>query len=261
MNIFSKRPHITPLLGFSPRTLIRNIKGAPWFLDDYKKLKQELNNDPEFPFGTFYPILTDKLAESGSASGHYFHQDLLVAQKVFRANPAKHVDIGSRIDGFVAHVAAFREVELFDIRPMTSQITNVRFVQADLMRVEPGFSDYTDSISSLHAIEHFGLGRYNDPIDAYGHIKALDNIYRILKKGGRFYFSTPIGPQRIEFNAHRVFSLNYLLHLFESNYELIGFSYVDDAGSLHNTVPLTRESIETNFNCSFGCGIFELVKK
>jgi len=43
-----------------------------------------------------------------TASGHYFHQDLLVAGKIFKNNPIKHVDIGSRMDGFIAHVASFR---------------------------------------------------------------------------------------------------------------------------------------------------------
>ena len=37
-------------------------------------------------------------------------------------NPLKHVDVGSRIDGFVAHLACMREVEVFDIRPQVSQI-------------------------------------------------------------------------------------------------------------------------------------------
>ena len=70
--------------------------------------------------------------------------------------------------------------------------------------------NYYDSISSLHAIEHFGLGRYGDPIDYYGFEKAIDNISKLLEISGHFYFSVPIGPQRIEFNAHRVFSIKFL---------------------------------------------------
>lgn len=41
--------------------------------------------------------------------------------------------------------------------------------------------EYCDSILSFHAIEHLGLGRYNDPIDNNDPIKAIANIYRILK--------------------------------------------------------------------------------
>ncbi len=184
-----------------------------------------------------------------------------MAKQIFKNNPTKHVDIGSRTDGFVAHVASFREIEVFDIRPLVSTVGNIRFVQADFMEPNPALKDYTDSISCLHAIEHFGLGRYNDPIDVEGHLKGLNNIYNVLQKNGRFYFSTPIGPQRIEFNAHRVFSLSYLLSLFSANYTVENFSYVDDKGNMHEHVQLTEELIASNCGCTYGCGIFELVKK
>ena len=120
--------------------------------------------------------------------------------------------------------------------------------------------DYCDSISSLHAIEHFGLGRYGDPIDYFGHIKAIKNITSMLKKGGFFYFSVPIGKQRIEFNAHRVFSIKYLLDLFEHNYSLISFSYVNDVGDLFENVELNQEEVSKNYGCTYGCGIFKLLK-
>ena len=44
-----------------------------------------------------------------------------------------------------------------------------------------------------------------------GHLLGLDNLHRALKQDGKLYLSTPIGPQRIEFNAHRVFAVSYLL--------------------------------------------------
>ena len=112
----------------------------------------------------------------------------------------------------------------------------------------------------LNVIEHFGLGRYGEPIDVEGHLKGLDNMRQVLKKGGKFYFSTPIGPQRIEFNAHRVFDLEYLLNLFNPHYKIDFFSYVDDAGDFHESVELSDQSIKNNFGCQFGFGIFEMTK-
>jgi SAM-dependent methyltransferase len=134
------------------------------------------------------------------------------------------------------------------------------FKQADLMRLPEKMLNSSDSISSLHAIEHFGLGRYNDPIDIDGHIKAIKNIHKILIKGGRFYFSVPIGPLRIEFNAHRVFSVEYLLRVLTENFKVVKFSYVDDLGDLFENVDLNEKSVKSNFDCNYGCGIFELVK-
>jgi hypothetical protein len=112
----------------------------------------------------------------------------------------------------------------------------------------------------LHVFEHFGLGRYNDPIDSEGHLKGFKAVIKILKSGGKFYFSTPIGPQRIEFNAHRVFSISYLLELFAKDYRLDNFSYVDDTGALHKNIELPDSAIASNLGCTYGCGIFELTK-
>ena len=100
-----------------------------------------------------------------------------------------------------------------------------------------------------------------DPLDYYGHLKAIKNIHKILKIGGKFYFSVPIGKQRIEFNAHRVFSISYLLELFEDKFELNSFSYVDDKGDFFENAEIIQTEIDRNYGCSYGCGIFELTKK
>ncbi len=238
-----------------------NIKGLRFYFADLKKIKEQ--NKKEY-FGPikYYPILNERFEKAGNLSGHYFHQDLLVAQKIYINKPLKHIDIGSRMDGFISHLAVFRQVEVFDIRKQESKVENIVFKQMDFMGTVPvEYINYTDSISSLHAIEHFGLGRYGDNIDVSGYLKGLNNINKMLKSGGKFYFSVPIGNQRIEFNAHRVFSIQYLLDIFQNDYELKSFSYVDDNGDLHSNIYLNQENILNNLNCRFGCGIFELVKK
>ena len=120
-------------------------------------------------------------------------------------------------------------------------------------------TSYCDSVSSLHAIEHFGLGRYGDPVCWNGHVLGMDNLTRILQVGGKLYFSVPIGPQRIEFNAHRVFSVQWLLDYFSNNYKIDQFSYID-MGVLHRNVQLADEAVRINFGCRYGCGIFEMTK-
>lgn len=239
---------------------LKNIPLIPSYLRNYFNLKKQLKFNSDFKITKFTPILSDRKDSGGLISGHYFHQDLLVAKKIYGNNPDKHVDIASRVDGFVAHVAVFREIEVFDIRPIKSKIDNIKFVLSDLMKNNLEHINYCDSISCLHAIEHFGLGRYNDPIDVDGHLKGLDYIKSILKSGGTFYFSTPIGPQRIEFNAHRVFSVSYLLNIFKNDYTLINFSYVNDEGDLFENQSLTDKNVANNFDCIYGCGIFEFKK-
>ena len=195
------------LFGFFPGILFHAIIGLPFYFHDYIKFKKQMGNDSKFIFGKNFPILIERFFECGTMSGHYFHQDLLVAKKIFNNNPELHVDIGSRTDGFVAYLAVFRKVEVFDIRDQSSNVDNIVFKKADLMQLPKNMIDYCDSISDLHSIEHFGLGRYGDDIDYNGYLKAIENIYSMLKRNGKFYFSVPIGSQRIEFNAHRVFGI------------------------------------------------------
>jgi SAM-dependent methyltransferase len=239
---------------------MRLIKRINFFREYFRLKRQAKASGGYFPFGKFYPCLDERDTDSGSASGHYFHQDLLVANKIYINNPVKHVDIGSRIDGFVAHVAAFREIVVFDFRPLNNSIQNIIFKQVDLMNSDFSLRNYCDSISSLHALEHFGLGRYGDKLDYNGHLKGLGNIHNMLKEGGKFYFSVPIGKQRIEFNAHRVFSVKYLVKLLQDKYRIDSFSYVDDEGDLHKDASLNSHDIESDYSCNYGCGIFELTK-
>lgn len=202
------------------------------------------------------PMLHDFIAPAGSANGHYFHQDLLVATKVHHADPQKHVDVGSRIDGFVAHVASFREIEVFDIRPLPAGVhPRIKFVRGDLMNGEAVPRDYCDSLSCLHALEHFGLGRYGDPIDPQGHTKGFDNLYKMLSAGGTLYLSVPIGARGICFNAHRVFHPEDVLAWSRQRFQLEDYAYVDDVGDLHTG----RQPAQTPA-LDYGCGIYTLRK-
>jgi len=243
------------------RNILNSLKNPGWYYKDLKELKKQKGADTTFEFGRKFPILSEKFDEGGIMKGHYFHQDLYIARLIFEANPQKHLDIGSRTDGFIAHVAAYRNIELVDIRPIKSLVKNISITCANLMELPAGMVNYCDSISSLHAIEHFGLGRYGDPIDYFGYLKALQNIAKIVKTGDTFYFSVPIGPQRIEFNAHRVFSIKYLLDVLSENFSIKAFSYVNDEGDFFENVELTEKNILSNLGCTYGCGIFTCIKK
>ncbi len=225
-----------------------------------RQMRESIENP--VPLGKMYPILDDDKKESGIGDKIYFFQDLYVAQEIFKAQPVRHVDIGSRVDGLIAHVASFREIEMFDIRPLSSKIHNVKFTKCDLMgALSPELLACTDSLSCLHAIEHFGLGRYGDPIDVNGHLAGFENLTKMVKTGGTFYFSVPLGPLRVEFNAHRVFSMEYLLNMVQKRFEVKKFSYISNKGELHADVPFDGEDAKQNFNCQYGCAIFTLVKR
>jgi SAM-dependent methyltransferase len=249
-------------LGFDPLAGAANLRGVPSFMADLRAFTQANTEAALWPIDDLSPCLKDRYEQSGAASGHYFHQDLLVARRVHARAPEAHVDMGSRIDSFVAHVASFRPIEVFDIRARTASIPNVRFRQCDITAPLPAeLVQSCESLSSLHALEHFGLGRYGDPIDPDCHCVALRNLAQVVKPGGWFYLSVPIGPQRIEFNAHRVFALSHLLELVAPLFQVHDVSYVDDAGDLHERVGPDHPSVRDSFGCRYGCGIVEMVRR
>lgn len=249
-------------LWFDPISWYRWVKNLWRYLHSYIKFKKKTQNQ-EFSILLNYPCLHDKYDHAGTASGHYYHQDLLIAQKLFKHNPWRHIDIWSRIDGFIAHVASFRKIEVLDIRNLQSDNQNIIFTQYDLMWDMPSqYIECTDSLSCLHTIEHFGLWRYWDDLDENWHLKWFNQITKMLKIGWVFYFSTPISKnQRIEWNAHRVFSLSYLIEkMFKQKFKVLSFSYVDDQWNLHQDVALDQKNIKSGFWLHYGCGIFELKK-
>ena len=201
--------------GLDPRTFLRSLRGLPVYLRDWGAFRRGYTGKMKF-----MPCLHDRYEEGGVANSEYFWQDLLVAREIHVAKPVKHVDIGSRVDGFVAHVASFRTIEVFDVRPIKATVPGVVFRQADLMNptslpTTEG-EGYCDSLSCLHAIEHFGLGRYGDPVNPEGYQRGIANMAQLLQFGGTFYLSTPIGQERVEFNANWVFDPRSIVRCAEA---------------------------------------------
>ncbi|MBX9688236.1 MAG: DUF268 domain-containing protein [Candidatus Obscuribacterales bacterium] len=247
-------------LGFS-RPRVKRFKGLLKFIKDLRAFERQKNSDLEI--SRFWFCLADYNDEAGTAKGDYFHQDLIIAQQIFEDKPDIHLDIGSLISGFVAHVASFREIIVMDIRPVDAKIKNMEFIQIDLMD-QASVDKYRNkfsSISCLHAIEHFGLGRYGDRVDPAGHLVGLKNIKSMLRQGeSRLYLSFPMGAQRIEFNAHRIFGVDYVKKWFaDEGFTIERFSYVDEQGNLYRDKDLDAGAEHiASFNKHYGCGIFTL---
>lgn len=71
---------------------------------------------------------------AGTNKRHYFYQDLLVANLIHKSNPICHIDIGSRVDGFVAHIDVFRDIKVLDIRHLEPSVhSNNKFSMLDQM--------------------------------------------------------------------------------------------------------------------------------
>ncbi len=201
------------------------------FKRDIQKYIALCDDDEPFKYSKEdeYPIITEYRKEAARLDSHYFIQDIWMAKKIIMQNPQIHYDIGSRVDGFLSHLlSAGLKVNMIDIRPLNVEVDGLLFTQGDatdLTNIEEGS---VDSLSSLHVIEHFGLGRYGDELDPKGWIKGLKAMQRIVAVGGYFYISFPTGGRnRLFFNAHRVIEYHEVARVLDKM-DLIEAAYTSD---------------------------------
>lgn len=196
-----------------------------------RKMYCQLNKRKDFEFKpeNEYPILNEWNTSNGGGvnSNSYLWQDLWGGKRVAEKKPARHFDIGSRVDGLITHLAVLNiPVTLIDIRPMDIKLPGVDFIQADATELNGIEDNSIESLSALCSLEHFGLGRYGDPIDPEACFKAFKSIQRVVKPGGYIYISLPIGKDRVCFNAQRVFNPSTVVREF-SSCSLEEFSVID----------------------------------
>jgi len=246
-------------LGFDPLRFFRSILGIPSFIRDLLTFVSKFKGRV-----VLFPCLHDRHMEGGSTNSDYFWQDLIVARWIYEDAPVKHVDIGSRVDGFVAHVASYRSIEVFDVRPITAHIPGIVFRWANVMdfsTLSSASEGYCDSLSCLHALEHFGLGRYGDPINPDGYILGLKNMAQLLRPDGVFYLSVPIGHERVEFNANWVFDPRKLIRIANSNQLQLKSFHTYDYHTGLNEISPTDESLAALLDNEYRLGIFRFTKK
>lgn len=231
--------------------------------DTFVKLDAEkynqMNKRPNFAIKEQYlwPIVADKYASAGTMD-NYFLQDLWAAKLVVKSKIQKHFDIGSRLDGFIAHLlAAEIDVTMIDIREFPSEVENLHTIVDDATSLYQILDESIESMSALCSLEHFGLGRYGDPVDPEACFKCFFNIQKKLKKGGRLYISLPIGRERVEFNAHRVFYASTVIECF-STLHLKEFSCVAE-GKIEYNVDLHKYDCDSH-NGEWRYGLFYFVK-
>jgi SAM-dependent methyltransferase len=182
---------------------------------------------------------------------HYTYHPAWAARVLARTRPVKHVDISS-ILSFSAIVSAFIPVDFYDFRAAPLRLDNFNSGSADLTRL--GFFDNSVvSLSSMHVIEHVGLGRYGDPLDPDGDLKAIRELCRVLAPGGNLMVAVPVGRARIQYNAHRIYDHAEFRGYFVG-LELIEFALIPGGEVLTGLIQdAPRDLVNAQ---EYGCGCY-----
>ena len=170
-----------------------------------------------------YPILNED--NQHDYDHHYIYHTAWAARILAITKPQKHIDVGSFLY-FSTLVSAFIPVEFYDYRPIDVDFKGLTVGNADLTALP--FGDRSiESLSCMHVVEHIGLGRYGDPLDPDGDLKAMRELQRVIAPGGQLLFVVPVGKPEIFFNAHRVYLPSQVSEAFN---ELEGVFYEPTPG-------------------------------
>lgn len=229
------------------------------FYEHDKQLYKSLNKRETFAIheDNVRPIINDKFDYAGNIS-NYFWQDLWAARLVYNDMPDVHYDIGSRLDGFISHLLVSKiPVKIIDIRPFPTEIEGLTTIVDDATSLRQFEDNSISSLSALCSLEHFGLGRYGDPIDPEACFKCFEQIQRKMKSKGNLYISLPIGRERVEFNAHRIFYARTIVDCF-SQMHLVEYSCTAE-GQIEYHVQLEKYD-EDAHQGDYRYGLFHFIK-
>lgn len=229
-----------------------------FFIQDYLKFKEISETDNRFSlkWKSRYPRLDDKTNQT-NFNRHYVYHTAWAARVVEKIKPEFHTDISSSLY-FSSIVSAFVPVKFYDYRPANLNLNNYSGEKADLLSL-PFNDESLKSLSCMHTVEHVGLGRYGDSLDAQGDLKAIKELIRVLARGGSLLFVAPIGKPKILYNAHRVYSYAMIREYF-SDLHLKEFALIPenekDGGLVYNP---SQDLI--NKQKADGCGCFWFIKE
>ena len=157
-------------------------------------------------------MIYQRSGTKNSYSPEYLYHMAWAARVLQRTKPTRHIDIASWVY-FVSLVSAFVPIDFYEFQPTPLKLSDLSGGRADLTNLQ--FEDNSiESLSCMHTVEHVGLGRYGDPIDPTGDVKAMDELRRVLAPGGLLLFVVPTGRSRVTFNAHRCYSYQQVVDGF-----------------------------------------------
>lgn len=162
-----------------------------------------------------WEVIRYPLFEGGThPEGYADFECRFAAWHLRRERPGSVLDVGS-YRHFVVGLSAALDVTAVDVRPRRPGLGTEAVLTCDARALAAPDASF-DAVVSLSSVEHFGLGRYGDPLDLDGDARAMAEMRRVLRPGGVLVLTTSLtrGPRTVAFNAHRIYDLATARALF-----------------------------------------------
>lgn len=202
-----------------------------------------------------HPCLHDCTGKT-SFDRHYVFHPAWACRILAATAPSLHIDISSTLH-FATMVSAFIPVRFYDYRPADIAMDNLTADSVDLTAL-PFADGSIRSLSCMHVVEHIGLGRYGDPLDPGGDLKAIAELKRVLAPGGSLLFVVPVGKARVMFNAHRIYAYEQVVGYF-NDLHLEEFALIPDQAKDGGLVRNATQGFADAQR--YGCGCFWFTRK
>jgi SAM-dependent methyltransferase len=238
-----------------PAGINESFQVTEGFTEQFGQFREQSRLDGRFEpeQRDWFPFLNDNTSETGF-DAHYVLHTSWAARILAKTRPKVHVSFGDSLY-FVGIASGFTSITFCDIRKSGLPFRDIKEDSADLTSLPASWTGTLESISCMHVLEHIGLGRYGDTLDASGDRKAAAELARVLAPGGQLLMVVPMeDPPRVCFNAHRLYSYSQVMDLFP-DLSLLEFTLITNEGQFfENADPGLLKGHK------YSCGCFRYTK-
>lgn len=130
-----------------------------------------------------------------------------------------------------------------DIVSWKIEFPGFKQVVADLKKL-PYKNNSFDAVTAISTVEHCGLPRFGEGEDENGDVKAVSELYRVLKKSGFCILTTPYaGKSVVVQNKHRIYDKKRFKKMI-GKFKVIKKKFYAPVHDQNTFVPCTEREIE-----------------
>jgi SAM-dependent methyltransferase len=210
------------------RRLVRGIRRSPDWNDREAELAWAAIDERwgDVSSETIVQFLREKFAHDHLRKFEYAFQARCLAELNTPCATILDMGGGSSYSTVVPLLFRFPEASIWSMDVQEHRGASkygIRYLTGDCTK--SGLTDESvDVVCLISTLEHVGLGRYGDPQDVHGDMRAMQEARRVLKTKGYLILTVPYGHPTVVYNLHRVYDSGRL-GMLSAGFETIHIEY------------------------------------